>query len=72
MAGLWRGFVLLHLIGKVVEMPSNREKKLIYSGSYLLAKGIHLGLIFLEWSMVFYSDLVQQHSKLKVTQATGL
>lgn len=57
--GLRRVFVLLHLIGKVAEMQSNIVKEtLIYSGDYLIGKGIHFWLIFLEWPKVLYIDLI--------------
>ena len=58
-AGLRRVFVLLHLIGNVAEMQSNIvEETLIYSSDYLIGKGIHFWLIFLEWPKVLYSDLI--------------
>lgn len=59
MVGLRRVFVLLHLIGKVAEVQSNIVKEtLIYSGDYLIGKGIHFWLIFLEWPKVLYIDLI--------------
>jgi len=53
-----RAFVLLHLIGKVAETQSNIVKEtLVYSGDYLIRKGIHFWLIFLEWPEILYVDL---------------
>lgn len=47
-------FVLLCFVGKVEEMQSNIVKEiLIYNSDYLIGKGNHLWLIFLEWPKVF-------------------
>lgn len=47
-------FVLLCFVGKVEEMQSNTVKEiLIYNSDYLIGKGNHLWLIFLEWPKVF-------------------
>lgn len=59
MGGRGGGVVLLHCVRKVAEMQSNIVKEtVIYSRDYLIGKGIHLWLIFLEWPKVLCIDLI--------------
>lgn len=52
-------FVLLHSVRNVAEIQSNIVKEtVIYSRVYLIGKGIHLWLIFLEWPKVLCIDLI--------------